>query len=271
MIDITQENYYSKEVDKQYLSFSSFKNFISNPARALADLNGEYPWFDDDKALLIGNYLHSYFEGGEAHDRFKRENADKILSSRGVSKGKLKSEFEIAQKMIDRLLAEPQFAKQMDLAYRSEQIISGEIEGVMWKGKVDRLDLDNGVFYDFKTVKTLVDDGAIWDNELRQRVPFIISRKYHLQMAIYAELLYQNFGMEFTPVIWAVSKEKEPLAKPYIITKNTLNEALNEVIALQDEVIKWRDGLEEAPLLNDGSLFYNYKHRITDQSDYGEI
>lgn len=270
MIDITQENYYSKEVDKQYLSFSSFKNFISNPARALADLNDEYPWFDDDTALLVGNYLHSYFEGEEAHRKFIADNPS-MISSTGKTKGELKSDFVIAKKMIERLLAEPQFVKQMDLAYRSEQIISGEIEGVMWKGKIDRLDLDNGVFYDFKTVKTLVDDGAIWDNELRQRVPFIISRKYHLQMAIYAELLYQNFGMEFTPVIWAVSKEKEPLAKPYIITKNTLNEALNEVIALQDEVIKWRDGLEEAPLLNDGSLFYNYKHRITDQSDYGEI
>ena len=38
----------------EFMSFSLFKNLMANPARAMADLRGEYPWFSDNKALLIG-------------------------------------------------------------------------------------------------------------------------------------------------------------------------------------------------------------------------
>ena len=69
-MELTQANYYDKENEISYMSFSQFKNFLSNPARALADLKGEYAWFSDNKALLIGNFLHSYFESPEAHDKF---------------------------------------------------------------------------------------------------------------------------------------------------------------------------------------------------------
>lgn len=270
MIGLTQENYYDKETDYQYLSFSIFKQFLANPARAAADLSGEYPWFDDETALLVGNYLHSYFESEEAHQQFIADNPI-MFSSRGNTKGQLKTDFVVAKKMIDRLLVEPQFVTSLDNAPLREVIITGTINNVPWKGKVDALDVENGLFYDFKTVKSLVDDGSVWDNERRERVTFIEARRYDMQMAIYSELLQQTYGKEFTPIIWAVSKDKkEPLAKPYIITEMTMEEALDEVISLQNEVLEYRDGLKKLKLVNDGSPYYNKYHRV-DENDYRKI
>lgn len=278
-MELTQENYYSKESDREYMSFSLYKNLKANPARALADLREEYPWFEDNKALLIGQYVHTYFESPDAHQSFIEENKDDLISSQGKTKGELKSEYVSAGKMIKRLEKEKAF--KMSLADTEREYIvqgilrsydeNGEIHDVKWKGKLDAVDFENGYFYDFKTVKTLVDDGAVWNSEYRARINFILNRHYDEQMAIYAELLYQMFGKVFKPVIWAVSKEKEPLVKPYLITQPTLDNALERVKMSQLEAVGYRDGIVEAPLINDGSNYYNMKHRITEDSDYGFV
>lgn len=278
-MELTQENYYSKESDREYMSFSLYKNLKANPARALADLREEYPWFEDNKALLIGQYVHTYFESAEAHRSFIEENKKELISSQGKTKGELKSEYVSAGKMIKRLEKEEAF--KLSLADTEREYIvkgvlksydeNGEIHDVKWKGKLDAVDFENGYFYDFKTVKTLIDDGSVWNNEYRARVNFILNRHYDEQMAIYAELLYQMFGKVFRPVIWAVSKEKEPLVKPYLITQPTLDNALERVKMSQLEAVSYRDGVIEAPLINDGSNYYNMKHRITEDSDYGFI
>ena len=60
----TMEN--SKELEDNYygvkmLSVSSVKKFLQNPARALDDWNGVFPWFSKstEQALIYGNYVHS--------------------------------------------------------------------------------------------------------------------------------------------------------------------------------------------------------------------
>lgn len=261
-MELTQANYYDKENEISYMSFSRFKNFLSNPARALADLKGEYDWFSDNKALLIGNFLHSYFESPEAHQKFISENESEIISSRGASKGHLKTDYKVAEKMIQRLEKEKQFNFLMNGTQR-EVIVTGEIGGRIWKGKIDALNLDKNVFIDFKTVRTLVDDASVWDSEKHERVNFIIQRRYDMQMAIYQELLRQTYGEIFTPVIWAVSKENEPLAKAYELLQPTLDEALEEVIYKIDEVAGYIDETVESPLIDDGSNYYNFAHRVT--------
>lgn len=267
---LTQENYYDKSTDKEYMSFSVYKMFLSNPARALADLKGEYNWFTDNKALLIGQYLHSYFESPEAHEKFKIENKKAMISTRGASEGNLKKEFEVAQKMIDRLEAEPQFLKTLQGTER-ERIVTGKIGDLLWKGKLDAVNIESGYFVDFKTVRSLVNDGAEWSDEANRRVNFIESRKYDKQMAVYAYLLEQEFGYPFTPIIWAVSKANQPLAKPYIITEETKMHAINSIKVNQEEIKKYIDEEVEAPLLDDGSDFYNWKHRVSGVEDYQEI
>ena len=265
MKELTKENYYD---DNEYMSFSTFKNFLANPARALADYKGEFDWFTDKTALLVGNYLHSYFEGEEAHEAFVKENYTEMISSRGSTKGELKKEYKIAQKMIDRLEVEPEFMQAMAGTER-ESIITGTIGGIDWKGKTDALNVESGYFIDFKTVRSLVDDGRVWSDEKKQRVTFIENRKYEMQMAVYSELLKQKYGYDFTPIIWAVSKDDEPLAKPYVITPETRAAALDDLENSIDKVLKYMSGELEAPLINDGSSFYNKFHRVS--GDYYEI
>lgn len=61
-IKLNDDNYYGNEADWQYMSVSQYKNFLKCPAAALAKLKGDWQPSSDPIALLVGNYVHSYFE-----------------------------------------------------------------------------------------------------------------------------------------------------------------------------------------------------------------
>lgn len=95
MSTLSDANYYSNEADWQYMSTSQYKSFLKCEAAALAKLKGEWTPTSDPKALLVGNYVHSYFESQEVHEAFKEENKSKMFSSRKPY-GLLK-DFQIAE------------------------------------------------------------------------------------------------------------------------------------------------------------------------------
>ncbi|RXA82341.1 hypothetical protein EQ868_14860, partial [Enterococcus hirae] len=107
MSTLSDENYYSNEADWQYMSTSQYKSFLKCEAAALAKLKGDWQPISNPKALLVGNYVHSYFESKEIHEAFKEENKSKMFSSRKPY-GLLK-DFQIAEQMIDRLKQEEAF------------------------------------------------------------------------------------------------------------------------------------------------------------------
>ena len=257
---LTQDNYYDTDMDYKYLSFSIFRQFVQNEAAALAALKGEYDWFDNKTPLLVGNYLHSYFESAEAHQKFKDQHPE-MISQRGATKGQLKKEFVIAEKMIKRLEAEPMFNSMLENTDR-EVIVTGKIDGEDWKGKIDAVNVKEGYFIDFKTIRSLVDDGAEWSDYFKNRVNFIKSRFYYQQMAIYAELLKQKYKKSFDPVIWAVSKEEQPVAKAYTIDDFLLEVGLSEVIDKQERVEKVINGEVVPELIDDGSRYFNENYRV---------
>lgn len=257
---LTQDNYYDTDTDYKYLSFSIFRQFVQNEAAALAALKGEYDWFDNKTPLLVGNYLHSYFESAEAHQKFKDQHPE-MISQRGATKGQLKKEFVIAEKMIKRLEAEPMFNSMLENTDR-EVIVTGKIDGEDWKGKIDAVNVKEGYFIDFKTIRSLVNDGAEWSDYFKNRVNFIKSRFYYQQMAIYAELLKQKYKKSFDPVIWAVSKEEQPVAKAYTIDDFLLEVGLSEVIDKQERVEKVINGEVVPELIDDGSRYFNENYRV---------
>ena len=257
---LTQDNYYDTDTDYKYLSFSIFRQFVQNEADALAALKGEYDWFDNKTPLLVGNYLHSYFESAEAHQKFKDQHPE-MISQRGATKGQLKKEFVIAEKMIKRLEAEPMFNSMLENTDR-EVIVTGKIDGEDWKGKIDAVNVKEGYFIDFKTIRSLVNDGAEWSDYFKNRVNFIKSRFYYQQMAIYAELLKQKYKKSFDPVIWAVSKEEQPVAKAYTIDDFLLEIGLSEVIDKQERVEKVINGEVVPELIDDGSRYFNENYRV---------
>ena len=174
MKKLTQENYYQ---DKEYLSYSRMKQFLKCPARALAVEGGAWIESRDETPLLLGNYVHSYFESQEAHEAFLKENGDKLISKAGKTKGQLKKDFLIGDSMITSLKDDPSFNRLYHGSstenVEKEMIVYGEIEGVPFKGKLDSANLSQGYFADLKTMKSIYD--MEWNAELRRKVPTAVN------------------------------------------------------------------------------------------------
>ena len=226
-INLTDDNYYGNEADWQYMSVSQYKNFLKCPVAALAKLKGEWEPISDPVALLVGNYVHTYFESPEIHKGFKEENKEKMFSSRKPY-GLLK-DFKIAEQMIKRLEQEEAF---MNL-YQGEKetIVTGELFGVEWKGKIDCLNLEDNYFVDIKTNRDM--HKREWNEVYGKRCTFIENFGYVLQMAVYCELLKQQYRKEFVPIIAAVSKQTPSEAK--LITLDEDKMAF-ELINLRDNI-----------------------------------
>lgn len=206
-IKLTKSNYYSHDTDFQYMSFSVFRDFEQCEAATLAKLKGDWEPTSNPEPLLVGNYVHSYFESPEAHQEFVEANKSEMISTRGKTKGQLKSSYKVADDMI-KTLSEDDFFNYVYMPGKKEVIVTGELFGHQWKGKIDSLCLDRGYFCDLKTVDDF--HKGHWNPELRQKVNFVEDRGYHMQAAIYQELIRQTFDVDCQPYIFGVSKQPIP-------------------------------------------------------------
>lgn len=243
---LTQSNYYTHETDWQYMSFSLYKDFKKCEAAALAKLKED--WKSKEKKstkpdpLIFGNFVHSYFESKESHELFLQ---DKEVIKEVYKKGNPENGFKtaygadgLADSMI-KALKDDYFFRQAYLPGEKEKIVTGEINGVVWKGKIDSLNLDAGYFCDLKTVDDI--NKKHWNTDLGRYTNFIFDRGYHLQMAIYKELIKQTFGIECEPLIFAVSKQDPPAKLAIDFTDvdslNYMNFALQDVEDSQQHVL----------------------------------
>lgn len=205
-MELTQDNYYEHDTDFKYMSVSIFKDFMKCEAATLAMLKEDWQPNRDNTALLVGNWLHSFFESQEAHDKFKSDNA-KFLYKYGSPEKGIKSQYKQADSMISVLEHDEAFTNVYEPGQK-EVIVTGNIEGYPWKGKIDSLVLDRGYFCDLKTTADI--HKGIYDPEVRRRVPFVKAYGYYMQMAVYRELIKQQFGVACQPFIFAVSKQDPP-------------------------------------------------------------
>ena len=90
-LELTNENYYSTEADREYMSVSQYKDFCGTwgikgcQFMAMERLNGNYP---EKKGLplLVGGYVDAYFEG--TLEKYKAEHPEIIKKD-----GSLKADF----------------------------------------------------------------------------------------------------------------------------------------------------------------------------------
>lgn len=230
---LNENNYYSNEANKHYMSKSIYWNFLSCESAGLAQLKGQYNPFKDQTPLIVGNYLHSYFESPVAHEKFIKANKKAIYKYGNPEKG-IKKQFVDVDKMIDKLENDERFPYM----YRGDKevIVKGEINGIKWMGKIDCLNLkaDNPYFFDLKTVDDF--HKKHWNDENHQYENFAYQRGYVLQMAIYQELINQTFGVATKPFIMGVSKQEEPDIATFSIPQIDLDTALSELVANQEQV-----------------------------------
>ncbi len=196
----------------------------------------------------MGNYVHSYFESPKAHAAFIDENKDELLSTRGESKGQLKAPYKVADEMI-KVLEEDNFFKQVYAPGEKEVIVTGEINGIPWKGKIDSLVKNDNYFCDLKTVDDI--HKRHWNESDRNWDNFIFDRQYEMQMAIYEELIRQTFDVECEPFIFAVSKQTPPDHEAFHFESDEaqfrMQEAMDQILQNQDRY--WRILMgEEKPI-----------------------
>lgn len=212
---ITAENYFSAENNMKYMGSSQFKAFQKCEAAALAEIKGEYVRPVSD-ALLIGSFVDAHFEG--TLDVFKAQHPEVF-----TQKGTLKSQYQHAEYMIQRVERDELFMKYM--SGEKQKIFTGEIAGVPFKIKVDSYHPE--CIVDLKCMK---DFENVWNDDEHKKEHFIIHWGYHIQGAIYREIVRQNTGKALPFYIAGLTKEKpEPDMQLYWIPDDVLDDALNEV------------------------------------------
>ena len=203
-MQLTPENYYSREANMAYLSVSQYKAFLQCEAAAMAELTGEYER-EEKEAFLVGNYLHAWNEG--KLNEFVVAHPE-IVSTRGATKGELKTPFKIADQMIATLEEDPK--AMFYLRGLKEVPIVGEIAGVPWKAKVDVLNNELSYMTDLKSAANITE--FRYDPKAGARVSFIEQWGYMIQAAVYSELERVSAGREDYKdfYIVAVTKQDPP-------------------------------------------------------------
>lgn len=163
---LTNENYYSLEANREYLSVSQYKDFTTCEAMAMATIRGEWVR-PKTTALLVGSYIDSWFEGtlGEflaTHPEvFKKD-------------GTLKAEFVQAEELISFAQEDPLFMEYM--AGKKQVILTRELFGTPWKIKIDS----------YHPGEKIVDLKVMRAMERIMGKSFVEHWRYDLQMAIYS-------------------------------------------------------------------------------------
>ena len=213
-MNLTADNYFSREANQQYMSVSQFKSFLKCPAAALAELNGEYQR-EQTTALLVGSYVDAWFSG--EMEQFTAEHPEIFKRD-----GTLKTDYEQAERIIARVQRDPMFMEYM--SGEKQVIMTGQIEGVPFKIKVDSLLPDRIV-----DLKIMRDFKPMYSEEMCCKVPFWIAWGYDIQAACYQEIVRQNTGKTLPFFLAAATKEKSTDYDVFHIVQSDIALALETV------------------------------------------
>ena len=206
---ITNEDYFERD---KYMSVSRIKKLLK------CELDGTKDWDDSNKstALMVGSYVDAYCEG--TLEEFKAANPE-IISSRGPTKGQLKSDFKKADEICEYM--DNDAAIQQFLSGDKQTIMTGEIEGIPFKMKMDAYSKGIAIS-DLKVMRSVTDsNGQFYD--------FISQWGYDIQLACYQEIVFQNTGDKLPCFIVALTKESPINSVIIQIPQNIMDMALYNV------------------------------------------
>lgn len=229
---LTNDNYFSPEMQMKYMGVSQYKDFLDCPARALATVRGEYKE-EMTKAMLVGSYVDAYFEG--TLDKFKDEHPE-IFNSRT---GELKVDYQQANDIIKRIEADELFMEHM--SGKKQVILTAELFGTPWKIKIDSYHPGKAID-DLKIMRSM---------ERIMGVSFVQHWGYDIQMAIYSEVEYlanKRKKKERLETYLDVATKEDPADLAIVhIPAWRRKERLSEVEKNMPRIIAYKKGELEAP------------------------
>lgn len=191
---LTQANYYSKEANQAYFSVSQFKDFMKCPAMAMAKLSGEYEE-EYGRALLLGSYVDEMLTGTrKSQMKFLEENHGDLFKKNGEPYADVGQAIDT----IERIRKQPLMMKY--LSGKHQVIMTGEIEGVPFKIKMDSFDPDEYIT-DLKYMASLRSPNLF--------TPMVEYWGYDIQAAVYQEIVFQNIGKRL-PFMFDVGTKEKP-------------------------------------------------------------
>ena len=214
---LTNENYYTTEMNLEYMSASQFKDFMKCEVEALAKINGETQE-EPSKAMLVGSYVDAYFSG--EMETFAQANPQIFKKD-----GTLLKDFENANNIIKAIESDELLMKY--LSGKKQVVMTGEIAGVKFKIKVDSLlpncIVDQKIMASYKELIWVERDGK------NIKTDFVDAFGYDLQGAIYQEIVKQNTGKLLPFVLAVTTKEENPDKALIQIDQEYLDRALEFV------------------------------------------
>ena len=166
-MELTEENYFSKEAAQIYTGSSEIKDFLKCEACALAKLKGE--WEEEkSKAMLVSSYIDEAISG--TLDKFKEQNPEIFLKN-----GELKADYKIANEVLEQMQDDEMFMKYLNGEH--QVIMTGEINGVPVKIKIDSFHKDKVIV----DLKAMANFDLIWNEKLHQKQNFVEAYDYITQ------------------------------------------------------------------------------------------
>lgn len=240
---LTSKNYYSKAANEAYFSVSQFKAFQKCEASAMAELQGEFTP-EKGRALLLGSYVDEMLTGTPTSQaKFIAENYEELFqkSSKVVialsklettERKKFVKEFDElfhiknkpyadivqANETIARVKEQPKMMHY--LSGKHQVIMTGEIEGVPFKIKMDSFD-PNEYITDLKYMASLRSPNLF--------TPMVEYWGYDIQAAVYQEIVRQNIGKQLPFMFDVATKESPAHLALGQISQYNMDEALDVV------------------------------------------
>ena len=230
---LTNENYFSVESNQEYMSASSFKDFMKCEVDALKKVNGEVVE-EPSKAMLVGSYVDAYFSG--EMDDFKKKNPQIFKKD-----GTLLKDFEQANDIIKAIESDSFFMDYM--RGEKQKIMTGIIAGVKFKIKIDCL-LKN-IIVDQKVMASIREPIWVERDGRNVKTDFVDAFGYDIQGAIYQEIVRQNTGILMPFVLAVATKEENPDKAIIQIDQYWLDRALKVVEGLAPRFDAIKKGIVE--------------------------
>ena len=241
MKKITESNYYSPEMNKKYFSVSQYKDFMKCPAMAMAKLTGEYEP-DFGRALLLGSYVDEMLTGTEESiKQFLVEHMPDLFKKNGDRY----ADVQQADETILRIRKQPLMMKY--LSGQHQVIMTGKIEGVPFKIKMDSFDPDEYIA-DLKYMASLRSPNLFQ--------PMVQYWSYDTQAAVYQEIVRQNIGKQLPFYFVVATKEKPAHLAVGEISQWNMDQALDNVRKHISEFQKIKTGKKEPERCEDYGCDY---------------